>query len=1038
MEKALNLLNYWYNLEFFTPFWPEINKDTIYIKTSDNNLPWLINTSPELKYDIYLGKLKIQNLVVKLVESIGDKTDDIELDNSQTCLCALKLDFEGVYIENSFSISTFVWAVSKIIIYKNLRIDVNKKEVNDFNSEMNDIITSMNRKIKYKELNEIYLLVLKKLSLNLDDNSFFTVVNKNFNKNEDQKNEKMLNNQFIQEDKDVEINTEMFKSFYIYDIEMIKRNMKNTDKIVHYIEALKTPIYNRIEIDVDVSYMKKHLSPDKYPLGKWPSVHSPSLMQQIAINISISEGEIPSSFFSVNGPPGTGKTTLLKEVVASHLVNRALLLCEYDKPDDVFEKKQFSNPVNEFLKYYYQPDDELIKYGILVASNNNSAVENISKELPRAEDVQESNTTLFDIDINNEIYFSVVANELMGNDLKCWGLISARLGKKSNINELINSLWFNKEASNLQSFYKGELPNWDQAKVNFKKKYYEVLEYRKKIEEAVLNSNKHSKIAEEYVLAENKLREAEKEKVSQELIYENFKNKEILLNNHIKDLEKNSEILYSRLSIFKRLFICFFKNNPIVIQINKIKQELDLNVIKYTNLNMNLSDTKIRLEEVKTAFDYAQNNFEEKRNDLLKSKNNIIRYKEQFGNNFAGDDFWIAIDKNEISQLASPWTNKEYDSLREELFYYGLQLQKAFVLNSKCVKNNLNCLVNIWNNKILEQDKALSYSHLLNTLFFVIPVVSTTFASVSSFLNHIGKNELGTLIIDEAGQATPQSALGALWRTRKAIIVGDPLQIEPIVNVPKELCKRFAEEFSIDDEYKSQDLSVQVLADSMNSYGGYRSIYNHNKLWLGCPLVVHRRCSDPMFSIANEIAYNNRMFKQSKEANSYVKLLFEKSIWIDLKGKEIGNKNHFVLIQGEKVVELVLQALVLQKEFPNIYIISPFKTVINNLKPLLREAIYNYCRDYVEKYNKDDINNWLNKSCGTIHTFQGKEANEVILILGCDLKSGRNAAYWAGKKPNILNVALTRAKYRIVVIGDSDLWRTVPYFDLAYKYLSKD
>lgn len=63
------------------------------------------------------------------------------------------------------------------------------------------------------------------------------------------------------------------------------------------------------------------------------------------------------------------------------------------------------------------------------------------------------------------------------------------------------------------------------------------------------------------------------------------------------------------------------------------------------------------------------------------------------------------------------------------------------------------------------------------------------------FLKHIGKEELGTLIIDEAGQATPYSALGVLWRAKKAIIVGDPLHVEPVVTVPKELSRRFADEF---------------------------------------------------------------------------------------------------------------------------------------------------------------------------------------------------------------------------------------------------
>jgi hypothetical protein len=67
-----------------------------------------------------------------------------------------------------------------------------------------------------------------------------------------------------------------------------------------------------------------------------------------------------------------------------------------------------------------------------------------------------------------------------------------------------------------------------------------------------------------------------------------------------------------------------------------------------------------------------------------------------------------------------------------------------------------------------------------------------------------------------------------------------------------------------------------------------------------------------------------------------------------------------------------------------------------------------------------------------------KEANEVILILGCDANTGKGAADWAGSKPNILNVALTRAKYRIAIIGDSDVWKEVPYFNIAYERLPKE
>ena len=62
-----------------------------------------------------------------------------------------------------------------------------------------------------------------------------------------------------------------------------------------------------------------------------------------------------------------------------------------------------------------------------------------------------------------------------------------------------------------------------------------------------------------------------------------------------------------------------------------------------------------------------------------------------------------------------------------------------------------------------------------------MPVISTTFASVGTFLRDVKEQgSIGTLIVDEAGQAQPQMAAGALYRSRRAVIVGDPKQVEPV------------------------------------------------------------------------------------------------------------------------------------------------------------------------------------------------------------------------------------------------------------------
>lgn len=1028
MNQTEKLLNYWYNLEFFSPFWPEKTKDTVYINLVSKRLPWQVVPDFKYKYDIYLGKIKSQDLILSMLEAIGVEDDTIDKDSSQSCICAFKLTHDGKYIPNSFAISTFVWAMAKIISEKNMKVNLNTSDINKFNEEMNDILTAIDNPIECNNLETIYLLVIKKMLLTLNESTFSAVINKKFTKKENTQPKEQNGKEDVEEE---DTSTDMLSSFYVADIDMVKHNVHAGDHIIQYIKALHCSSVNRIEIDTDVAHMQHWLSPERYPLGKWPSIHSPSLMQQMAINIAISKDENLSKIFSVNGPPGTGKTTLLKEIIASNVVERALLLAECQKPDEAFQKCQFKSPVNDYLKNYYQLNADLVKYGIIVVSNNNSAVENISKELPIAEDVKKSHTSLFDIEKNEEIYFSDIIKPL--HDEKCWGLISARLGKRSNINELKQAIWFNKDGANLQQLFKKKPPSWEQAKEAFKTKFIEVLEYRKWISDIVKTTKQHAGLVAEHnhakeivLLAENSLHEqtgllAQKCKEQNDLIYQ------------IKALEESNKLLYRRLPLYKKIFLFFFRKDPIIVEIKRIGQELDLATIKLTSINLEIPKAEKQLDTLKVNYSVAQENLVEKEAAVLSSNQEIEGYKNHFGGNFAGEAFWSNIEKNEKSQLASPWADKKYDTLREELFYYALMLHKAFILNSKCVKQNLNCLVNLWNNSFAEQDKEMAYSHLLNTLFLVVPVVSTTFASVSTFLKHIGKNELGTLIVDEAGQATPQSALGALWRTRKAIIVGDPLQVEPVVTIPKELSKRFAEEFGIGDEYKSQELSVQVLADSINPYGGYRE-YSNGKIWLGCPLVLHRRCIDPMFSIANEVAYNNRMFKQSVEPKSDIVLLLKESKWIDIKGKENGDKDHFVPEQGEQVIEMVLNAFALQNGFPSLYIISPFKSVVNNMKAMLKQYLYKH---YPE-YTKEDIHDWIERCCGTVHTFQGKQENEVIFILGCDNKSGTGAAEWAGKKPNILNVAITRAKYRIAIIGDSAVWKKVSNFDFAYKVLQKN
>jgi len=130
-----------------------------------------------------------------------------------------------------------------------------------------------------------------------------------------------------------------------------------------------------------------------------------------------------------------------------------------------------------------------------------------------------------------------------------------------------------------------------------------------------------------------------------------------------------------------------------------------------------------------------------------------------------------------------------------------------------------------------------------------IDVLSTTFASVERMFSDLSPEALGWLLIDEAGQATPQAAVGAILRAKRSIVVGDPLQIQPVVSLPKRLNTGICDFFNLDQpDWAAPDASAQTLTDrasryqaSLNSDAGERRV--------GLPLLVHRRCQDPMFSI---------------------------------------------------------------------------------------------------------------------------------------------------------------------------------------------
>ncbi|MEO7196048.1 MAG: AAA domain-containing protein [Pseudonocardiaceae bacterium] len=239
----------------------------------------------------------------------------------------------------------------------------------------------------------------------------------------------------------------------------------------------------------------------------------------------------------------------------------------------------------------------------------------------------------------------------------------------------------------------------------------------------------------------------------------------------------------------------------------------------------------------------------ERERDLNAIQATLDQVRAALEQQFPDGDWWRDRSRRELAAL---WTDAEWNRARTELFLAALRLHKAFLHHvPEQMSQSLQAAVDIVAGDAPQRVPDGAALTAWQALFFVVPVVSTTFASFARVFSHLGQEALGWVLIDEAGQATPQSAVGALWRSKRAVIVGDPLQLEPITTLPFRAEQAIRGDHGVDEQWLSSRTSVQRLADRLTQLDTWLPC-DEDTIWVGAPLTVHRRCDQPMFGIAND------------------------------------------------------------------------------------------------------------------------------------------------------------------------------------------
>lgn len=1006
MDKKGNILRFWRDIEIFTIPSPATVKDqqantSVRKYTEGDILPW--KTGRAVPFDktrehtIFLAiedKLLLSKVILQNVASSA-QLDESDLENitGKGCLGVFSVNQDGVPLAGTYTPASFVFGVADY--RKSESLDGLSKRLRDIQTdfderrfafslpeELPENETGKSTDVEKKEaatpppyipfdwdmLREECGLLYGKLGMDIPERIVITI------KTEDKP----------KQTKDVQSQLAFLNSFYVNDLDLLIRQCDQEEPFNKTLSVYLEdgPEENeRKDILKDAFAMQTLLDPEHLPSGRWPSPSRHHLMlgQQAAVSGVLARISNAEGLAAVNGPPGTGKTTLLGDIIAEIVVRRAERICSFNKPWSILEGKTSCDG----LAVYPIKENVVCGSGIVVSSNNNSAVENITLDLPARSKIAEDEHP-------GASYFDEVIASIFARSQKKgtpWGLVAGALGNSGNRNKFADGFMdghSNKKAGvslrGMKSLLAAiprdsstEQP-WHEAREKF-------LSLKKTIDQ------RKRAFAARYtqIMAPAELPELEK--------------KVRALNDELEQLRLDEKICAETRDAVKQQEPGLLKRLKKGVyaqweqEMNGARAACNANTRKQKDVIERRSRATKKIEEIQ---DY-----------LRKS----ARRQEQEGSCGPVPDEAFFKQPSDTQHLSHVWTDHELDLLRAKCFLAALEVHETtiracagkFSANFKAVSAML---------KNAQPFSAESKRKLWDILFFAVPVVSTTLASFDRLFSGMGQDSIGWLLIDEAGQATPQSVSGALWRAQRAVVIGDPLQIEPVMTIPHQMVGHIQKKYDLEDTWSPLWHSTQALADRTMDVGAWVG-EGEDAVWTGLPLRAHRRCADPMFTISNHIAYDGQMVQANKNPEKLSCVLGE-SAWINVEASSSDQQ-----VVSDELVALAGCLKQLRMQWPmsgekeaSVYIISPFKKVARA------------CASVVHDLGLKQI------QVGTVHTFQGKEAHIVFIVLGsAPGDAGAGSRAWASQKPNILNVALTRAKSLVYIIGNREDWSKCKSFD---------
>jgi hypothetical protein len=286
------------------------------------------------------------------------------------------------------------------------------------------------------------------------------------------------------------------------------------------------------------------------------------------------------------------------------------------------------------------------------------------------------------------------------------------------------------------------------------------------------------------------------------------------------------------------------------------------------------------------------------------------------------------------------------------------------------------------------------------------------------------------LIVDEAGQTTPPVAGAAFALARRALVIGDTEQIEPIWDLPGRVDAgnlRAAGLLTAEDEQAGLNLFVKsgraASSGSVMRVAQHVSRYHQDPdLARGLILYEHRRCFDEIISYCNDLCYRGKLKPQrgrkadatGPDADGLPAMGF---LQVDGLCEQLPGGSRRNVAEAETIAAWIADRKVsLEQSYPEqrlseiLGIVTPFAAQVRTIQTALNSVGI-------------DTEQGTGVTIGSVHAFQGGQRRVMIFSPTYSKHADGN---FIDTSTSMLNVAVSRAMNSFLVFGDMDCFSTAP------------